>query len=85
MSKKDHKISVPQDNALKLAWRKYVVGNFHAARALARSILANAESPASSREQAAQIITMSGIDLWALVSGFLVLLFSGVVAFLVAY
>ena len=74
-----------QDPELKQAWHCYAVGNFHAARAFAKRILSIKDNLASNKEQAASIITMTGVDTWALLIGALVLLFVILIGFLVAY
>jgi len=74
-----------EDLTLRRAWKNYGVGNFYKARALARQILASSESVASSREQAASIITMCSADPWAVASGLVVLLFILSVAYVVAF
>ena len=74
-----------EDLTLKRAWKNYGVGNFYKARALAKQILASSESLASSREQAASIMTMCSADPLALLSGLAVLLFTLVVAYVVAF
>lgn len=74
-----------EDLTLKRAWKNYGVGNFYKARALAKQILASSESPASSREQAASIMTMCSADPLAVAAGFVVLLFTLIIAYVVAY
>lgn len=73
-----------EDLDLKRAWQYYGVGNFYRARALAKKILVSNESDAA-REQAARIMTMCSADPWAIASGFIVLLFTLVVAYVVAF
>ncbi len=74
-----------EDLTLKRAYQNYGVGNFYKARALARQILASSESIASSREQAASIMTMCSADPLAVMSGLVVLVFTLVVAYVVAF
>ena len=73
-----------QDLDLKRAYGNYEIGNFYRARALARKILASKEN-LDAREQATRIMTMCSADPWAIASGFAVLLFTLVVAYMVAF
>lgn len=79
-----NKVDVLEDLELKRAWQYYSVGNFYRARALARKILVSKEGVAA-REQAARIMRMCSADPWAVASGFIVLIFTLVVAYVVAF
>lgn len=86
MNKKNqvNKAAIPEDESLKRAWSYYKVGNFYSARALAKKILTKSDL-VSSREQAASILTMCSADPLAVLAGFLVLLFTLIVAYVVAF
>ena len=86
MSKKnqDNKV-IPNDENLKRAWKNYVVGNFYTARSLAKKILASSDSLVTSKNQASNILTMTSVDPWGLLAGFLVLVCTIIIAFVVAY
>lgn len=81
MSKKNY----TTEHDVQKAWKNYVVGNFYAARKLAREVLASKDSIIASKEQAGSILTMTSADRLALGAGFLVLLFSIIIAYVVAY
>lgn len=80
-----NKKNQPGDENLQRAWSNYRLGNFFLARAWAKKVLASSTSLEPSREQAASVMTMTGADPLALLAGVLVLVFSVVIAYIVAY